>query len=468
MTIAAAEKGQYIAQRLWEDPEFFYADILGETAPDRYGLYPKQLDIARSVRDNFRTAVVGCTSSGKDWLAGREVLRWILAFKPAKAVITGPSTRQVSDIVWRETRLGYYTARCSLGGTMMPSAARWEISDDHWALGFATDKPYQLQGFHSPKLLLVITEAHAMKQVDVDALERLQPDRVLLTGNALSMTGEFYDAFHSKANHYNPIHISAFDTPNLLEHRVVVPGMVTQADVDDAGEKHGEESNEYKIRIKGIWPDSLEDTLVARVAIDAAIAESLAPSIPIVLAVDVARYGSDSTVVARRDGPVSRIAWVAQGKSTMEVVGWIKGYLEDNRDIGNSIVVDDTGVGGGVTDRLREQGVRVVAFNFGGKARLNLQYANAGAEAWSELAKAFRTENIDIEDDRELISDLVSRRYRMQSDRRIILESKDDLRKRGGRSPDRGDALAMTYSPLAGTLPIRIGSERKESRWKER
>lgn len=457
-----------MAERIWEDPEFFYEDILGETQPERYGLYPKQLDISESVRDNFRTAVVGCTSSGKDWLAGREILRWILAHKPAKAVVTGPSTRQVSDIVWRETRLGYYTAQYPLGGSMMPMAARWEVADDHFAMGFATDKPYKLQGFHSPHLLLVITEAHAMRQVDVDAMERLQPDRVLLTGNALSMTGEFYDAFHSKANHYNAIHISAFDTPNLIEGQVVVPGMVTKADVDDAAEKHGEDSNEYKIRILGEWPTSLEDTMIGRVDVDAAIVDSLAPSIPKVLAVDVARYGSDSTVVARRDGPVSRIVWAAHGKSTMETVGWIMRYLEENRDIGNSIVVDDTGVGGGVTDRLREQNVHVLAFNFGGKARLNLQYANAGAEAWSELAKVFRKKDIDIEDDRDLIADLVSRRYRIQSDRRIILESKDELRKRGGRSPDRGDALAMTYSPLAGTLPIRVGTERKESRWKGR
>ena len=124
---------------------------------------------------------------------------------------------------------------------------------------------------------------------------------------------------------------------------------------------------------------------------------------------------------------------------------------EDDPDV-TEIVVDDTGVGGGVTDRLNEENiaegrVRIIPFNGGEKARRSDRYVNAIAEAWLELGQAFRDGMIDIDDNPAVIAQLSSRRYTVQGDRRIKLESKDEFKRRSSDgSPDDADALAMCYS----------------------
>jgi len=156
-------------------------------------------------------------------------------------------------------------------------------------------------------------------------------------------------------------------------------------------------------------------------------------------------------VVYRRQGNVCRLVWKSQGRDTQEVAGHLKAMAEDDPEVGQ-IIVDDTGVGGGVTDRLNEENVaggrvRIVAFNGGEKARRSDRYVNAIAEAWLELGQAFRDGMIDIDDNPSVIAQLSARRYTVQGDRRIKLESKDDFKKRStGGSPDDADALAMCYA----------------------
>ena len=174
--------------------------------------------MARAVRDHKRVAVVGANGTGKDWMAARIMLWWQMVHHPAITVVLGPTHRQVSDIVWKEARSAYLSARMPLGGRMYQTA-RWELDDRHYAVGFATDDQYNIQGFHSPNLLVIITEAHNVEQSHIDAVKRLNPARMLLTGNAFASSGEFYDAFHGGADLYHTIEIAASDTPNVQQGR---------------------------------------------------------------------------------------------------------------------------------------------------------------------------------------------------------------------------------------------------------
>ena len=150
------------------DPESFVRDVLGESP------YDKQVDILNAVARARRVSVVGCNGSGKDWAAARAVLWWLHSRSPAKAIVTGPTTRQVDDIVWNELRAAYAQASDRLGGRMFRTS-RYELDEQTFALGFATSSPYNLQGFHSPNLMVVLTEAHAVREADVDAVRRLHP-----------------------------------------------------------------------------------------------------------------------------------------------------------------------------------------------------------------------------------------------------------------------------------------------------
>ena len=437
-----------LVERSRDEPGWFFDNVLGVEP------YAKQLEIVEALRDNQRVAVVGCNGSGKDWMSARIMLWWQSVHYPAITVVVGPTHRQVSDIVWKEARSAYLAPRFPLGGRMYQTA-RWEHDDRHYALGLAVDNDMNLQGFHSPNLLVIITEAHNVTQSHIDAVKRLNPSRMLLTGNAFANGGEFFEAFHGGADLYKTIEISAYDTPNIQEREVIIPGMVTIEQIEERRLDWGEESAMYIASVLGRFPDNLEDAIVPRSLLMEAMVREIPAQGPAVLACDVARFGADRTVVYRRQGGQCRMIWNVQGRDTQQVAGKLKALAEDDPDV-DTVIVDDTGVGGGVTDRLNEEtvrggAVRVAAFNGGERARRPDRYVNAIAEAWMEMSQAFRDGIMDIDDNPALVAQLSSRRYIIQGDRRIKLESKDDFKKRARSSPDDADALAMTFgSPGPG------------------
>ena len=108
--------------------------------------YDKQVEMLDEVSQRRRVSVVGCNGSGKDWTAGRVVLWWMHTRSPSKAVVTGPTTRQVNDIVWSELRRAFQEAGGSLDGRLFRTS-RYEAEGQGFAIGFSTNSPYNLQGF---------------------------------------------------------------------------------------------------------------------------------------------------------------------------------------------------------------------------------------------------------------------------------------------------------------------------------
>ena len=413
--------------------------------------YLKQEEVLMGVLESRRTSVVGCNGSGKDWAAARAVLWWLHTRSPSKAVVTGPTSRQVDRIVWNEIRSAYAGAKRRLRGRMFRTS-RYEVDEQTFGIGFATNSPYNLQGFHSPNLLVVVTEAHAVGDDDMDALRRLNPARLLLTGNPFVTAGAFYDSHHSRRHLYRTVQIGAHDTPNVKEGRVVAPGMVTAEDIADRREEWGENSALYIGGVLGQFPEELEDVFVPlRDATEAAL-RTLEPAGPVVLGCDVARFGQDLTVVVRRQGPVASIVWRVKGSDTMRTAGFLKDYCENN-DV-DTVVIDDSGVGGGVVDRLKETSLRrarVVPFIAGAKALNRDRFYNRAAEVWWLMGQAYRSGDMDTDDDAALIGQVSSRRHAYESDRRIRLESKKGM----PGSPDEADALAMTFAaPRGGGVRI--------------
>ena len=191
------------------------------------------------------------------------------------------------------------------------------MDEQTFALGFATNSPYNLQGFHSPNLLAVVTEAHAVGTDDMDAVRRLNPGLVLMTGNPFATQGVFFDSHHSRRELYETVRISAFDTPNVKSGKSIVPGMITLQDISDRKEEWGEESALYIGSVLGEFPDNLETVVVPLLKATEAAKRELTPEGPVVLGCDVARFGHDKTVVVRRQGPVARIvSHVSSGTST--------------------------------------------------------------------------------------------------------------------------------------------------------
>jgi len=432
-----------LAQKITASPTLFLTDALGAKP------YQRQTEIAEAVGSSRRVSVVGCNGSGKDWLAARMALWWVTAHYPAKVVITGPTYRQVDDVIFNELRAAYRSAPAILGGRLFESP-RWELDETTFIVGFSTDRPWNLQGFHSPSLMVIVTEAHAMSEDSINALYRLNPDTLLMVGNPFATTGPFYASHHQNRGNWATFSISAFDTPNLQAGRTVVRGMVTAEDVADRAAEWGEDSPMYQGSVLGEFPEELDDALLPLWLARESMAREVEAEGEVVIGCDVARFGRDKTVVARRQGNVAEVVYRVQGKDLMAIAGWLGRYCEDNKV--DTVVVDDTGLGGGVTDRLREvglNGTKIVAFKGGEKARQEKRFANRVTESWW-MVREWVIAGGKLPNDPALVGQLTSRRYSIQSDKRLMLESKDKMSK----SPDEADALAMTFGGRRGELKV--------------
>ena len=185
---------------------------------------------------------------------------------------------------------------------------------------------------------------------------------------------------------------------------------------------------------------------------------------PIILGVDVARFGDDDSVIAIRRGRDARsLPWEKyRGLDTMQLSAKVQDCF--NRMGATICFVDETGIGAGVVDRLAQLNVPVVGVNFGsGADRVllpggdTIRVKNKRAEIWAKM-RAWLNKGA-IPNDRHLITDLVNVHYGYDADSAIQLEKKDDMKKRGLSSPDRGDALALTFS-----FPVQLGTDAAEFR----
>ncbi len=251
--------------RYRNDPVGFVRDVLGEAGMP----YSKQVEMLETMVDHRRVSVVGANASGKDWTAARAVLWWMETQEEPKCVVTGPTQRQVEDVVWQEMREAYAVAPERLGGKMLTS--KYRIDENRFAIGFSTNKACNIQGFHARNLLVVVTEAHAMPQDQMDAIKRLHPKRLLLLGNAMSLDGEFHDSHHAKQHSYRRIRISAYDTPNFTGENGGVPGLITPEDAEELALDWSEDHPFYASAVLAEFPDAQEDSLVGREAVEAAM-----------------------------------------------------------------------------------------------------------------------------------------------------------------------------------------------------
>ena len=426
--------------RYADDPVGFVRDVLGEAGMP----YSKQVEMLEAVVEHRRVSVVGANSSGKDWTAARAVLWWMETRTEAKAVVTGPTQRQVEEIVWQEMREAYTVAEERLGGKML--ASKYRIDEKRFAIGFSTNKACNIQGFHSPNLLVVVTEAHAVPQDQIDAIKRLHPKRLLLVGNAMSLDGEFYESHHSRRARYHRIKISAYDTPNFTGEHGGLPGLVTPEDAEELALDWSEDHPSYVAGVLAEFPNAQEDSLVGRDAVEHAMQpgdDDPDANEPVYLGVDVGRFGPDKSAICVRRG---RRVLDLRSFARMDTMRLVHEVVRTRQETGaEAIFVDEGGLGGGVIDRLRELGEPVYGVHFGGRAPHRTRFFNTRSEIFWEVRMLLNDGLMVLPPDEELAGQLVSLRYDVSSSGQVRLEGKREMRKRGLPSPDKADALALAF-----------------------
>lgn len=400
---------------------------------------PQQMAVVNSVAQCRRTAVTAGNGVGKTWLAARLAL-WFLYVNPAsKVVTTAPTWHQVKNLLWRELRIAHSQTRFPLGG--QPNQTELNISDEWFAIGLSTDDPTRFQGIHAPRVMVIFDEATGVDPGIWEAAEGLAvgpSDRFLAIGNPTDPTSEFKRKDDSGL--WNVLRLNCEEHPNVTTGTIVVPGAVTREWVEEREQEYGgRDTALYRARVRGLWPEEGDDVLIPLSIVERAQARWTATQGDLLcVGCDVARYGQDETVIfqIRAQGMVS-LPIVRHGQDLMETAGQLLAMKSP------VLGVDDAGLGGGVTDRLKEQGIPVKPCIGGSSAREDSKFVNARAEMWWALREALTAGDLSLPNDRKLAADLTNVKFGYDSRGRIKLESKDDIKKRLGRSPDRGDALAI-------------------------
>ena len=457
----------------------------------RVHLWARQLELLRALPRHRRVAVKAGNGLGKGFSAAVAVLWFLHTHDPAIVLSTAPTFRQVRYILWRQIHTLYRRAPEVLQGKLLDT--RWELGDDRYAMGISADTADQFQGFHSPNMLIVVDEAEGVSDSIYEAIEAVMTSdgsRLLLIGNPTTVSGVFRRAFHEERSLYHCITISALDSPNVKADRVVVPGLTTGHWVEERRKIWGEDNPLYRARVLGEFPDQAEDTLIRLSDVESAASRWRAlppprenrnpaalpppaqpqlfgapahaasvegadlpvpveePTGEVVLAVDVARYGSDHSVILRRRGFRVEEIRTFNGMDTMALAGWVAAAIREFQPA--QTCIDEIGVGAGVVDRLREQGYGVRGINVAHAARQKDIFANLRAEGYWRLRELFASGELNIPPDQQLMGELAALHYGFDSKGRILMEPKEELKKRGLPSPDRADALMLAFAtPLS-------------------
>ena len=435
-------------------------------------VWSKQAEILESVRDHPRTAVKSCHGIGKSWVAANLALWWIDSHEPGSAIVvsTAPTYQQVHAILWEEIRKGHRSA--GLDGVVLKSDEWQDSTGDIVGFGRkpADTDEHGFQGIHRRYVLVIIDEACGVPKQLFTAAEAVATNadcRILAIGNPDDPNTEF-GVVCKPGSGYNVITVPAFDTPNFtgedvpdtLRHLLVSPEWV-----DDKRRRWGDESPLWQSKVLGEFPESSENALIPPGWVKAAQDRALEPSGPATLGVDVARFGPDQTVIAHRRGAHVRIVKTLNYSPTTTTTGEVAAIQRANGyPVAN---VDGVGVGGGVVDMLRENGLPVTDAQSGAAAVPEVdpktgkpvtKFKNARAQWFWTLRKLFEFGQIDIDpDDDELASQLTSLRYELDSKGLIKIESKEDMKARGMPSPDRADALMLAFADVKPIRPKGTG-----------
>lgn len=257
-------------------------------------------------------------------------------------------------------------------------------------------------------------------------------------GNPTRPDGDFADCFSKHAHLYDTEHIDSREVSHT--NKQALRSII---------EKYGEDSDEVKVRIKGEFPSQSFNGFISVEAVRGAQErelEVLDHMAGLIMAIDVARFGNDSSVIGFRQGRDARSIQRKKFKGLTITKLAEVAMREADRFRPDAIVVEATGVGAGLVDIMRDRGYKVTEVHPGAAAHEFNLYVNRRAEYWSDMAKWIEEEGC-IPDDKDLFDQLTTIRYSLdRHEQRVKLEPKEEIKKRGLPSPDDADMLALTFA----------------------
>ena len=427
--------------KLRNDPVLFVEKVLKAT-PQKW-----QKEALLGIKKNDKVAIRSGHGVGKTAFQSWLILWWMLTHYPCKIAITGNTQHQLQDVLWTELDKWYRQLPEGFKSQLDIKADKISLhgAKDSYAVCRVSrrESPESLQGFHSENMLFICEEASGIPDIIFQVAEgslSTEGAKVVMCGNPTRSDGYFYEAFHSMRHRWFTMKVSCLESEYVSEQFL-----------EDMRTKYSEDSNIWRVRVAGEFPNQSDDVLLPMHLLETAVTRDVeaSPTTPVVWGVDVARYGSDRSALAKRRGqellePIKTYS----GKDIMEMAGIILTEYEAVRysDRPQAIYIDAIGIGAGLADRLKELDLPAVSISVSESASLKDKFGRLRDELFWNAREWFEGRDVKIPQDDALIQELTSIRYKYLSTGKLKIESKDEMKRRGQRSPDVADSFVLTFA----------------------
>jgi hypothetical protein len=382
-----------------------------------------------------------------------------------KIVVTANTDKQLRTKTWPELskwgRLSPNREAFKIEGESIRSV---EHAHNHtWrldAVPWSANNTEAFAGLHNKgrRILVIFDEASAIDDAIWEVTEGALTDKDtqiiwIALGNPTQATGRFRECFGRRRNRWHSVHIDSRTS------RFTNKALIEQWEAE-----YGESSDFFKVRVKGEFPSQSVDQLIGTDVVEAARqreAEAMLTD-PVIIGVDTGRGVAESVICIRHGNDARRIKWLTfRERDSMITASRVCAMIDDLTKHGGQVggvFIDNGDTGGPVADRVRQLGYDCVKIDFGAKATRQDRYADKAAEMWC-LMRDWLEEGGGIPDDPILATQLTSRERYHDKQQRVKLEPKEHLADRGLESPDRADALALTFAHPVATVepePVRL------------
>ena len=420
----------------------------------------------KDLPEMFRMAVASGRGIGKSALVSWLIL-WMLSTRLGSTIIVTANTeQQLRSRTWAElgkwmtlsinSHWFHKTATTIKPAPWFQEALERDLKIDtgyYYAQAqlWSEENPDAFAGIHSSYgVCLIMDEASGIPapiySVSEGFFTEPTQNRYWFTfSNPRRNTGPFYDSFHAKKSFWQNLQIDSRTVEGTDQK--LFQTMI---------EQYGEDSTVARVEVMGQFPSADDDTVIPMDLINAAVDRdvSLTANEPIVWGLDVARFGGDNSALCVRQGNTVLEIQSFASMDLMQLCGVVKNRFDEATvmERPQEILVDVIGLGAGVVDRLREQNLPVRGVNVAEAPSTKKNYLNLRAELWFAIKDWLAQRDCRLPIDDELVSELAAPLYKYTSTGKIKIESKDEMRKRGIKSPDKADALALTMASSAASF----------------
>lgn len=456
-------------ERWYNDPELFANEVFDLAADDILNgleghpgiLDAWQSDICTDIVEHDRVAAIACKGPGKSAIAAIIGWWWLVTRGPEVQVIcTSITGDNLKSGLWKE--LSLWRSRSTLLQHMFTwtkseiyvndklHSGHWKAEARTWAKDAdPAEQGLALAGIHQKHLLFIMDEAGGYPQAIMATIEAGLSSgdelKIFMIGNPTHNEGPLYDAATKDRHLWRVTHVTGDPDDPKRSPRISKEWAQQQIDKWPGGRK----SSYVMVNVLGQFPLTSENALLGPEEVRRAMERQLSDAeyrfSQKRFGIDVARFGPDDSVIFPRQGLLAGDPIITPLKDASTDMIVAHAMFEKNRNGCEIMFVDGTGgFGAGVVDGLIQSGESPVEVHFSSRA-LDERYGNKRAEMWFEMA-AWVKRGGKLPNDPQLARELTSIHYKVSKNGKVFLESKEDLKKRLGFSPDRADALALTFA----------------------